>query len=179
MHLWHDLPVAPEGAVFPEQLTVVVEVPKNSSVKYELDKTSGLLHVDRILYSSMHYPLNYGFTPRTYCGDGDPIDVLLLGEQALLPGVIVIARPLAYMSMIDGGEADAKIIAAPVCDPELSHIKELTDISPHLIKKIENFFATYKILQKKPVSGIHTYPRAAACKVLEQSLSDYKQKFSR
>src|SRR5438094_1441461 len=115
MHPWHDVPLQAEGV---GSVHVVVEIPKGSKVKYELDKATGLLRVDRVLYSAVHYPANYGFVPRTYCGDGDPLDVLVLGQEDVVPGVLMRARAIGVMRMHDDMGQDDKIIAVHLDDPE-------------------------------------------------------------
>ncbi|BBM89125.1 inorganic pyrophosphatase [Spirochaetota bacterium] len=174
MNLWHDLPLSKK---FPAEFPVIIEISKGSNVKYELHKDTGLIAVDRILHSAMHYPLNYGFTPRTYCKDNDPIDVLLMGEYALMPGSFIQARAIGYIEMIDDGEEDHKLIAIPVSDPELAHIDDISKVSPHLIEKIKNFFATYKIMQKKDVVINNHYSREKALALLTTAADSYLKKF--
>ncbi len=175
MHLWHDISV---GNNPPENLNVIIEIPQGSKVKYELDKETGLIKLDRILYSSVHYPLNYGFVPQTYCDDKDPLDALVLTQYPLVCGTLLEATPIGVIKMIDGGEGDDKLLTVATGDPQMSHIKDLNDISPHQLEEIKNFFETYKMLQKKEVIIEAILPKKQALEVLEQSIVDYKnQKF--
>ncbi|MGB4076594.1 MAG: inorganic diphosphatase [Minisyncoccia bacterium] len=132
-----------------EEMNVIVEVPKGSSNKYEIDKDTGLIALDRANYSSAAYPCEYGFVPRTLADDGDAIDVLLLATYPVLPGILVKARPVGYMEMIDSGEADPKIIAVPVADKRWENVQDITDVNPHTLKELQHFFETYKHLKGK------------------------------
>jgi inorganic pyrophosphatase len=136
-HPWHDLEIGP-GA--PQIFNVVVEITKGSKVKYELDKKTGLIKVDRILYSSVVYPHNYGFVPRTLCEDNDPIDVLVIMQEPVLPGCFLRARAIGLMPMIDQGEKDDKIIAVCVDDPEYKHYTDIKELPPHRLSEIRRFF---------------------------------------
>mgnify|MGYP000440839845 CR=1 FL=1 len=148
LHPWHGVTAGKER---PEIINAIIEVPKGSNVKYELEKLSGLLKVDRILYSAVHYPANYGFIPRSYCGDNDPLDILVLGQEPVLPLTIVRARPIGVMKMIDQGEPDDKIIAVHVDDPEYNHYTSIDELPPHCLKTLKRFFEDYKILENKEV----------------------------
>jgi inorganic pyrophosphatase len=148
MHPWHDVDLGPEA---PRIVPVVIEVPKGSKTKYELDKKSGLLRVDRILFSSVHYPANYGFIPRTYCGDHDPLDVLVLGQDEVVPLAIMFAKPIGVMKMRDQGEEDDKVIAVHAHDPEYSHYSSIRELPPHRMTEVSRFFQDYKVLEKKSV----------------------------
>lgn len=130
-----------------EEMNVIIEVPKGSSNKYEIDKDTGLIALDRANYSAAAYPCEYGFVPRTLAEDGDAIDVLLLATYPLLPGILVKARPVAYMEMVDTGESDPKIIAVPVNDKRWESVQDLSDINPHTLKELQHFFETYKHLK--------------------------------
>ena len=132
-----------------DEINVIVEVPKGSSNKYELDKETGLIVLDRANYSAASYPCEYGFVPRTLAEDGDALDVLVLATYPLLPGILVKARPVAYMEMIDTGEADPKVIAVPVNDKRWENVQDLEDINPHTLKELQHFFETYKHLKGK------------------------------
>ena len=129
MHPWHDVELV--GTKVPQFVPAVIEVPKGSKYKYELDKPSGLIRVDRVLYSSVHYPANYGLIPRTYCEDHDPLDILVLGQEPVFPLTIMSARPIGVMKMIDQGEADDKIIAVHADDPEYAHYSSIDELPPH------------------------------------------------
>ncbi|KAK1615552.1 hypothetical protein QYE76_021069 [Lolium multiflorum] len=148
-HSWHDLEIGP-GA--PQVFNVVVEITKGSKVKYELDKKTGMIKVDRILYSSVVYPHNYGFVPRTLCEDGDPIDVLVLMQEPVIPGCFLRAKAIGLMPMIDQGEKDDKIIAVCVDDPEYRHFNDLKELSPHRLAEIRRFFEDYKKNENKEVA---------------------------
>jgi inorganic pyrophosphatase len=134
-----------------EKFNVVIEVPKGSQDKYEYDEKLDIIKLDRVLYGSQRFPFNYGFIPETRAEDGDHTDVLLISTNALIPGCLVRARALGFMEMIDSGEKDNKILAVPVKDPRFSDILALEDLPEHLLKEIQNFFETYKILQGKKV----------------------------
>ena len=147
MHPWHHVQLYPET---PDLIPAIIEIPKGCQIKYELDKPSGLLKADRILYSSVHYPANYGFIPKTYCDDNDPLDILLLGHT-LCPMCVARAKPIGVMKMVDGGEADDKIIAVHFDDPELGHYNHIDELPPHTLKMLRRFFEDYKILEQKEV----------------------------
>jgi inorganic pyrophosphatase len=148
MHPWHDVEL---GEGVPELIPAVIEVPKGCKTKYELDKKSGLIKVDRILFSSVHYPANYGFIPRTYCEDHDPLDVLVLGQEAVVPLSIVMAKPIGLMKMVDQGETDDKIIAVHADDPEFAHYESIRELPPHRMIEVRRFFEDYKALESKAV----------------------------
>lgn len=148
MHPWHEVELYKET---PDIVPAIIEVPQGSQVKYELDKKSGLIKVDRILYSAVHYPANYGFIPQTYCDDNDPLDILVLGQFPVVPLSIVRARPIGVMKMIDGGEADDKIIAIHVDDPEFNCYHDIADLPAHKLKTLQRFFKDYKKLENKRV----------------------------
>lgn len=148
MHPWHDVEL---GDRVPELIPAVIEVPKGCKTKYELDKKSGLIKVDRILFSSVHYPANYGFIPRTYCEDHDPLDVLVLGQEAVIPLSIVMAKPIGLMKMVDQGETDDKIIAVHADDPEFAHYESIRELPPHRMIEVRRFFEDYKALENKAV----------------------------
>lgn len=146
MNLWHEIP---RGSA--KELNVIVEIPMNSRVKYELDKETGLIMFDRALYSPMHYPANYGFVPQTLWEDGDPLDVLVMGFESLVPGCLIKVRPIGVLDMIDGGDGDAKVLAVPIKDPRFKSINDINDVEPHLLEEIKHFYQVYKDLEKKKV----------------------------
>ena len=148
LHPWHGVD---KGAEAPNIVTALIEVPKGSNTKYELDKLSGLLKVDRILYSAVHYPANYGFIPQSYCDDNDPLDILVLGQEPILPLSIVRAKPIGVMKMIDQGESDDKIIAVNVDDPEYCDYNSIDELPQHTLKTLKRFFEDYKVLENKEV----------------------------
>ncbi|HXU24630.1 MAG TPA: inorganic diphosphatase [Tepidiformaceae bacterium] len=170
-HPWHDIPVDPEK--ISSNLPVVVEIPEGSKNKYELDKDSGLLRLDRVLYSSVRYPANYGFIPRSYCDDGDPLDVLILGQEPVMPLTIVYVRPIGVMHMRDQGKADDKVLAVSANDPAVNHIHELGEAPPHVMAEINRFFLDYKVLEEKEVLVEPFEGREKALKVIAQALKDY------
>jgi inorganic pyrophosphatase len=170
MNLWHDVPRGEK-----EELTVIIEIPMGSRVKYELDKETGLIKYDRVLYSPMHYPANYGFVPQTLWDDGDPLDVLVLGQEALVPGCIVDVRPIGVLDMVDGGEGDAKVLAVPIADPRWRGTKDIGDLEPHVLEEIRHFFQVYKDLQKKKVEVREWKGRDEAMAVVEKSFVLYEK----
>jgi inorganic pyrophosphatase len=170
-HPWHDIAVDP--ATIGEELPVVIEIPEGSKNKYELDKPSGLLKVDRVLYSSVRYPANYGFIPRSYCDDGDPLDVLVLGQEAVHPLTIVYVRPIGVMHMRDQGKVDDKVLAVHARDPAVKHIRELSDAPPHTMLEIRRFFLDYKVLEEKEVAIDPFEGREKALQVIATALKDY------
>ena len=148
MNIWHDIESC---RIKPEEFIAVVEISKGSKQKYEMDKKTGLLRLDRILYTSTHYPANYGFIPHTLAADNDPLDVLVLCQEAVLPLSIMRVRPIGVMKMVDQGEADDKIIAVHVDDPEFAHYQSIDELPPHSLKILRRFFEDYKLLENKEV----------------------------
>lgn len=174
--LWHDVSIGDQA---PQIVRGVIEIPAGSRAKYELDKESGHLMLDRVLYSAMHYPCNYGFIPKTYCEDGDPLDILVLSQVNIDPLCLVNARVVGVMHMEDGGESDDKIIAVAEGDMSVDHIKNLSDLPEHTLKEIENFFEYYKKLEHKQVN-VHSFKdRDVALQVIEDSIKLYKETFKR
>jgi inorganic pyrophosphatase len=171
MHPWHDIPV--ELSEIETHLPAVIEIPAGSKNKYELDKPSGILKLDRVLYSSVHYPVNYGFIPRSYCDDGDPLDVLVLGQEPVHPLTLMFVRPIGVMHMRDQGKADDKILAVHANDPAVNHIRELEDAPPHAMTEIHRFFLDYKVLEEKEVVVDPFLGRERALEVIRQALKDY------
>ncbi|MCB1172449.1 MAG: inorganic diphosphatase [Leptospiraceae bacterium] len=156
-----------------------IEIPRGSKYKYELHKPSGHVMVDRVLHSSVHYPANYGFIPRTYCDDKDPLDVLVLGQEPVYPGVLIYARPIGVMTMIDDEERDDKIIAVHSHDPEYNHLDDIKELPPHRVKELERFFMDYKALEHKgrKVEVEQFSGRYKAVRIIVESINLYKKTF--
>lgn len=174
MNPWHDVTI---GEQSPETVTAVIEIPKNSKVKYELDKRTGLLRVDRVLFSAVHYPANYGFIPQTYCDDNDPLDILVLGQAEVHPLVIMHARPIGLMRMTDHGQEDDKIIAVHLDDPEVADIYSLEQLAAHKLRELRRFFEDYKQLEGKEVR-VHDFLNSAeARRVINKNAAMYREKF--
>jgi inorganic pyrophosphatase len=169
-HAWHD--VIP-GANLPAEFTTVIEIPMGSSVKYELDKETGLLKLDRILYSAVYYPANYGFIPQTLAEDADPLDVLVLCQEPVAPLTLVSARAIGLMVMVDGGLKDHKILAVAVHDPEYNGFKEANELPAHRLNMLRRFFQDYKTLECKAVEVDEFQPASAALPVIEAALGRY------
>lgn len=174
MNTWHEVSL---GEDVPDTFPAIIEVPKGSKNKYELDKDTGLIKVDRVLFSSMQYPANYGFIPRTYCEDNDPLDVLVLGQEPVYPLSIMMAKPIGLMKMIDEGEADDKIIAVHAHDPEYSHYNSIDELPPHRMAEVKKFFEDYKDLENKVVVVEEFFGPEEAKKSVLQAVEDYKAKF--
>lgn len=171
-NLWHDIPLGN-----PDKFNVVIEIPKLSRIKYELEKDTGLIHVDRVLYSPMHYPANYGFAPRTLWDDGDPLDVLVLSHEPFVPGCLVEVRPVGIMDMTDDGESDAKVLAVPTKDPRYNTFQDLGQIEPHTLEEIAHFFKVYKDLQNKEVKVGGWKDKKAAEEAVSHSIKLYQEKY--
>lgn len=176
MNLWHDVPL---GDDVPNEINVIIEIPKGSNNKYEVDKATGLIKLDRANYSYAAYPFDYGFAPQTLWDDGDPLDVIVLTTFPLHPGIMVAVRPVAVVDMIDGGDSDAKVIAVPVEDKRWDDVKEITDLNKHMLKEYQHFFETYKALKGKPapveIKGITG--KADARAVITRSIELYNKKY--
>lgn len=173
MNLWHDL--KPGTA---DKINVIVEINKGSKNKYEIDKETGIIALDRVMHTSQDFPCDYGFVPQTLWDDGDALDVILLTTYPLTPGLLVRARPVAIMHMIDSGDADDKVIAVPIDDPRWEEVKDLVDVNPHTLKEIEHFYSTYKKLQNKEVEVKGFEGKAAAEAAFIRSQELYQQKFA-
>ncbi len=171
---WHN--VSP-GNNLPETVNGIIEIPKGTRAKYELDKESGLLRLDRVLYSSVYYPANYGFIPQSYCDDNDPLDILILSQIDIVPMCIVPAKVIGVMRMLDNGEADDKIIAVAVGDPSVSHINDISELPQHFISELRNFFEDYKKLENKTVVVEEFFDRNTAIEILQDSFKMYQEHF--
>lgn len=173
-HPWHDVSI---GSGAPAVVNAVIEIPKGSKAKYEIDKESGFVKLDRVLFSSVHYPTNYGFLPRTLWGDGDPLDVLVISQVDLIPGCICAARIIGAMQMVDGKDSDDKLLAVAAHDPAYNFWKDVSDVPRHMLDEIRNFFETYKRLERKHVSVHNTLDAAAAHAMVHQGLETYARAF--
>jgi len=173
-NMWHDISY---GKNSPDVINVIIEIPSGSKDKYELDKETGLIMLDRVLEVSMSYPGNYGFIPRTLCDDEDPLDVILLTHSPLHPGILVKVRPVGMLHMIDGGKNDEKILAVPADDPRFAEIKDLKDVSKGFLDEIHHFFSRYKDLRKSKVK-IGSWENARkAKKVINESIERYNKNY--
>lgn len=173
-HPWHQ--VSP-GEDIPNTVNAVIEIPKGSKAKYEIDKDSGLLKLDRILFSSVMYPANYGFIPQTYCDDKDPLDILVLCSADVYPMSMIEAKVIGVMHMVDNGEQDDKIIAVAKNDMSVNYIDDLNELPPHAMKEIVRFFQDYKALEGKNVTIEHLLGKPYAYKVIKESLALYQETF--
>lgn len=178
MNLWHDVPL---GENVPEEFNVIIEIPRGSANKYEIDKETGLIKLDRANYSTAPYPVDYGFAPQTLWEDGDALDVMVLTTFPLHPGILVTVRPVAVMEMIDSGESDYKVIAVPTEDKRWDDVQDLADLNKHNLKEYQHFFETYKALKGKPapVEIKSIKGKAEAVEAVKKSIELYKQKFSK
>ena len=174
MNIWHD--IAPER-IKPEKFTAVIEIPKGSKVKYELDKETGMLKLDRILYTSTHYPANYGFIPRTLAADGDPLDVLVLCTEYIDPLTIMDCYPIGMITMIDSGSKDEKIIAIPKGDPTYNMYRDITELPAHIFEEMKHFFKVYKELENKKTQVEEIMSSQEAIKVIKECIDSYNEKF--
>jgi inorganic pyrophosphatase len=171
-HPWHD--VTP-GEKLPLEFNAVIEIPMGSSVKYELDKKTGMLRVDRILYSAVYYPANYGFIPQTLAEDDDPLDTLVLCQEAVAPLTLVTARAIGLMTMMDSGKRDHKILAVAVDDPEYNVFREAAELPPHRLTMLRRFFQDYKTLEAKAVEVEDFQPAHTTRSVIEEALAQYSE----
>jgi inorganic pyrophosphatase len=171
MHPLHDIRV---GEQIEEHFPAVIEIPRGSKLKYELDKRTGMLMLDRVLYSSVHYPANYGFVPQSHAGDGDPLDVLVLMQEPLTPLCIVRARAIGGFVMRDDKGIDDKIVAVAVDDPSFAHYTEANQLPPHVLLELRRFFQDYKALEGKFSEVDELYDRKRALEVIRESLSAYR-----
>lgn len=172
VHAWHD--ISP-GEHLPSEFYAVIEIPFGSSVKYELDKTSGLIKLDRVLYSAVYYPANYGFIPQTLAEDDDPLDVLVLCQEAVVPLTLIQARAIGLMTMIDAGKKDHKIIAVATQDPEFNSYAEASEMPDHRLSMLRRFFLDYKQLEGKAVEVDEIEAAKNAFPIIEDALARYSQ----
>jgi inorganic pyrophosphatase len=169
MNLLHDI-----AAGTNEEMNVIIEIPKFSKNKYEIDKETGLIALDRVMHTAQDYPFDYGFVPQTLFDDGDALDVVVLTTYPLAPGILVKARPVAIMEMTDGGERDDKVVAVPVDDPRFAEVLDVSDLNKHFIKEMTHFFETYKKVQNKEVSVGSWHGKAEAMAAFDRSRALYE-----
>jgi inorganic pyrophosphatase len=170
---WH---LVSPGDDIPNMVNAIIEIPKGSRAKYELDKETGMLLLDRVLYSSVHYPANYGFIPRTYCDDNDPLDIMVFSSEQIYPLTIVRAKIIGVMRMIDNGEADDKLIAVAANDMSVKHINDINELPEHFTRELRHFFEEYKRLENKTVAVEEFLGKKEAQKTLLENIADYNQK---
>lgn len=174
MNIWHNIDPA---SIKPERFMAVIEIPAGSKKKYELDKNTGLLRLDRILYTSTHYPANYGFIPRTYADDGDPLDVLVLCQESILPLTLVRCYPIGMIRMVDGESADEKIIALPLRDPSMNCYRDISGLPRHQLDEFSHFFEVYKMLENKKTKVTEMCGREEAVNVIQNCIAAYNLKY--
>src|SRR6266571_2576211 len=172
MHPWHDVAV---GERAPQLVPVIIEVPKGSKTKYELDKKSGLIRVDRVLFSSVHYPANYGFVPHTYCDDGDPLDILVYCQEAIQPLAIMRAKVIGVMKMRDDKGEDDKLIAVHADDPEYADYADISEMPQHRMRELRRFFEDYKALENKRVLVSEPQGRSVGLQALRDAMKLYQR----
>lgn len=175
LHPWHG---AGYGDKVPQIVNAIIEIPEGSRTKYEVDKKTGLLKLDRVVYSSFHYPVNYGFIPQTLGLDNDPLDILVLCSQSIQPLCLVRATVIGNMQMIDSGEEDDKIIAVATDDPSVNHITSIDELPRHFISELKNYFEQYKVLENKQVQIEDFQNKGVAYRIITASIELYKQKFA-
>lgn len=176
MNIWHD--IAPER-ITKDSFCAVIEIQKGGKVKYELDKETGLILMDRILYTSTHYPANYGFIPRTYAQDKDPLDVLVLCSEQIISMSLVQCYPIGVISMVDGGDSDEKIIAIPFGDPMYNGYKDISDLPKHIFDEMSHFFSVYKALENKVTAIENIEGRDAAVRIIQDCIDEYNRVFGK
>ncbi len=174
MNIWHDIS---ESRIKKDNFVSVIEISKNGRNKYELDKQTGMLRLDRVLYTSTHYPANYGFIPRTYANDNDPLDVLVLCQEEIMPLTLVDCYPIGVLTMTDEKEYDEKIIAICKQDPFLNTYKDISEIPAQISSEIMHFFEVYKQLENKTTSVDKMLGRKEAEEIIEKSIRNYQEKF--
>ncbi|MBR7181808.1 MAG: inorganic diphosphatase [Clostridia bacterium] len=174
MNIWHDMD---PKQITPTDFSALIEIPKGSKCKYELDKHTGLLRLDRVLYTSTHYPANYGFIPRTFADDGDPLDVLVLFDAPIQPMTLVRVYPIGVMRMLDDGHIDDKIIAIPFSDPSYNDIRSIDELPAHIFDEIMHFFKVYKQLENKQTDVKTLYDREMAEHMIAEAIDCYNRTF--
>lgn len=175
-HPWHEVSV---GDNPPQVVNAIIEIPKGSRAKYEIDKASGLIKLDRVIYASMYYPLNYGFIPQTLGEDHDPLDIVVLTQVTVVPRCLISAKVIGVMQMIDHGEADDKIIAVAETDQSVSHINDVKDLPGHLVAELKHFFENYKSLENKKVIVDDLLHKEAAYEIIQRSVELYRETYGK
>ncbi len=175
-HPWHG---AHYGERAPATVNALIEIPQGSRSKYEVDKPTGLLRLDRVIYSSFQYPVNYGFIPQTLGQDNDPLDILVLCSQSIQSLCLVEANVIGNMQMIDQGQMDDKIIAVAAKDPSVNHIKKMEELPQHFLLELRNFFEQYKVLENKKVEIDNFQSKDMACKIIDDAIAFYKETFKK
>ena len=175
MNIWHDID---ESRISENEFEALIEIPKGSKAKYELDKETGLLSLDRILYTSTVYPANYGFIPKTLAEDGDPLDVLVLCNEQIFPMTLVRCTPIGVIQMVDGEDLDEKIIAVPVNDPNYKHFYDIKELPQHIFEEMMHFFEVYKALEHKTTTVKNICHKYQAIEIIRKCLEMYKSKYN-
>lgn len=175
MNIWHD--ISPER-ITENRFEALIEIPKGCKVKYELDKETGMLRMDRVLYTSTVYPANYGFIPRTLAADGDPLDVLVLCNEVIYPMTLVTCMPIGVIKMTDSGEPDEKIIAVPVNDPNFKHYYDIKELPQHIFDEMMHFFEVYKMLEHKSTTVKEISHKYEAIEIIRKCISRYQEEFA-
>ncbi len=176
MNIWHDIDPA---RITRESFDVVIEISKGSKMKYELDKETGMLKLDRVLHTSTHYPANYGFIPRTYAEDNDPLDALVLCSEQIVPMTLVKCYPIGVISMMDNGANDHKVVAIPFGDPTYNSYKDISQLPPHIFEEIQHFFTVYKTLENKKTVVDEAKGALASVGIVEDAIRAYKEKYNK
>ncbi len=176
LHPWHGVPA---GEQSPRVVNAVIEIPQGSRAKYEIDKESGLLKLDRVIYSSFYYPVNYGFIPQTYGGDKDPLDILVITSLSVQPLTIMDAKIIGVMQMVDSGDADDKIIAVAATDPSVNHYNNIEELPRHFFDELRHFFEEYKKLENKTVVVEEFGDKTTALKIVGEAIEFYKENFAK
>jgi len=176
MNLWHDIP---SGDKTPDEVNVIVEISKGSKNKYEIDKKTGIIALDRVAHTAQDFPFDYGFVPQTLWDDNDALDVIILTTNPINSGILVRVRPVAIMRMVDDGDPDDKVIAVPVNDPRWDEVKDLSDINKHTIKEMKHFYSTYKKIQEKKVDVTGFDGKNDAKDAIKRGLDLYKEKYGK
>ena len=174
MNIWHDID---HKRINDDDFIAVIEISKNSKKKYELDKATGLLILDRVLYTSTHYPANYGFIPLTLADDGDPLDVLVLCNESIFPMTLIKCMPIGVIKMVDGGELDEKIIAVPLTDPNYKHYYDIKELPKHIFDEMMHFFEVYKMLEHKTTTVKEICHKYDALEIIRKCIKNYEDKY--